>query len=85
MSIRSLAEGAASKADAAIEATLSKQEQEAMTKAIESAITAAIRTTMQQCQDAAGRCVTGDQVKKKIVIEINKSATAQFPDMGSMR
>ena len=85
MTIRSLALEATEKASAAIGATLSDSEREAVTKVIDDAITEAVRRTMVECQDAAARCADGDQLKKKIVIEINKSATAQFPDMGSTR
>ena len=85
MTIRSLALEATEQASAAIGPTLSDSEREAVTKVIEDAITEAVRRTMVECQDAAARCADEDQLKKKIIIEINKSATAQFPDMGSTR
>ncbi len=85
MTIRSLAEDTASKARAAIATPLTEQEQEAVIKVIEGAIIEAIRNTMQECQDAAVRCTGEAQLKKKMVIEINRSATARFPDMGSTR
>lgn len=85
MTIRSLAEEAAGKAGAALATPLSQPEQEKIILVIEEAITEAVKLTMQECRDAAVRCAEQDQLKKKMVIEINKSATAQFPDMGSTR
>ena len=85
MTIRSLAEEAASKASAALSSPVSQPERETITHVIEEAITAAVMQTMQECRDAAVRCADQDQLKKKMIIEINKSATARFPDMGSTR
>lgn len=85
MTIRSLAEDTASKASAALKAPLSESEREAVTRVIEAAIVEAVRLTTAECRDAAARCADEDRLKKRIVIEINKSATAQFPDMGSTR
>lgn len=85
MSIRSIAEGAARKAEAAIAAPLSEQEREAVTRAIEGAVIDAIKNTMQECRDAALGCTREQKTKAKIVIELNKTATAKFLDMGAMR
>ena len=85
MTIRTLALEATEKVSTAISASLSDSEREAVTKAIEGVIVEAVRRTMVECQHAATRCADEDQLKKRIVIEINKSATAQFPDMGSTR
>ena len=86
MTIERLTTQALEQISSRLSASLSEEDQALINRAIEDAVTEAVRLTSQRCSTAATGCCPGDKdLSEKIALEVDQASAALIANLSALR